>query len=417
VNQFVVSIILLNVLIAIVSKAYDTSMSKGRSHFLSVRLNIAALYGSMGLTSENKLNIMLHKGRKRVQNSIKRNYPDLWDLFATKRRHQARTPTFRPDEGDDGDSDDEEAARKTRQEIKTVLSNMSSLQSGFRKSQERTSQETVSSLDLLKEEMMALREEVRALREGGGIIPQGRGTSSAGELRPELAGLVLPTEEHVHSDSSEESEDDANEPDRRTVAFAAPTVDSVPEDRAVTSAAPDTHTVQNTPSTPPPPSPPQPPPLPLPANSNEDKSEAPSANVSLGLNAVADFFSGGSSTASSRASRESGGSSSASASSANNGDHVATFEKLMSQQRKMKTEKRTQAFKEQQRKAAEERKSVAETRTLFNNVAGKGGLSLSPRQGGRGGGGPTGGRGERGGGGRGLVRGSSAPASTRMADF
>ena len=166
-NQFVVSIILLNVLIAIVSKAYDTSMSKGRSHFLSVRLNIAALYGSMGLTSENKLNIMLHKGRKRVQNSIKRNYPDLWDLFATKRRHQARTPTFRPDEGDDGDSDDEEAARKTRQEIKTVLSNMSSLQSGFRKSQERTSQETVSSLDLLKEEMMALREEVRALREGG----------------------------------------------------------------------------------------------------------------------------------------------------------------------------------------------------------------------------------------------------------
>ena len=76
------------------------------------------LYGSMGLTSENKLNIMLHKGRKRVQNSIKRNYQDLWDLFATKRRHQARTPAFRPDEGDDGDSDDEKLPERLGKKLR-----------------------------------------------------------------------------------------------------------------------------------------------------------------------------------------------------------------------------------------------------------------------------------------------------------
>ena len=176
---------------------------------------------------------------------------------------------------------------------------------------------------------MALREEVRALREGGGIIPRGRGTSSAGELRPELAdSSCRPRSMYIRTLLKNRRMTQTNPTDAqshsqhpRWIACRARRHHQQRLTPIRFHTPSHATTITTTTTTP----------LPLPANSNEDKSEAPSANVSLGLNAVAGFFSGGSSTASSRASRESGGSSSASASSADNGDrrdlrkaHVAT---------------------------------------------------------------------------------------------
>ena len=83
------SIILLNVLIAIVSKAYDNAISKGRRNFLSARLNIAALYGAMGLTKENTANVTMHGWRKTVQEKFEDRYPSIYGKLMYSREKNA----------------------------------------------------------------------------------------------------------------------------------------------------------------------------------------------------------------------------------------------------------------------------------------------------------------------------------------
>lgn len=205
------SIVLVNVLIAIVSKAYQESISKGRIHFLSARLNIAALYGAMGLTRESKANIMLDKARKRILHKARRCNPDLFDSLTSKKKRRAkRTAMFRPNEsGTHDDSDDEEAAAsQSRHEIKMELKALrDSLLNPTERAASKNESEVMDMLVELKREMQTLREEVSAIQSSPAVPP-------IGELRPEIQRLGLkfdPNQHYSHSPTESEEEDEENE--------------------------------------------------------------------------------------------------------------------------------------------------------------------------------------------------------------
>ena len=120
------SIILLNVLIAIVSKAYDNAISKGRRNFLSARLNIAALYGAMGLTKENTANVTMHGWRKTVQEKFEDRYPSIYGkLMYSREKKCLRKRSVFSNSDDNNSSDEEDSASKSRMEIKEEMQRLS----------------------------------------------------------------------------------------------------------------------------------------------------------------------------------------------------------------------------------------------------------------------------------------------------